>query len=343
MSTGHRPAAGGPSPQLVFDTLFAYQRTEALRAAIELDLFRAIGEGAGETAAIARRCAASERGIRILCDFLTIGGFLSKSANAYTLTPTAATFLDPRSPACVASTARFLGNPMIRQPLEHLAEVVRRGHSILPGQGSVEPENPAWVEFAHSMAPMMAPMAAPLGTIALDGKSGPVSVLDIAAGHGLFGIEVAKQNPKARVVAVDWAAVLAVAEANAQRAGVGERYHGRPGSAFDVDYGGPHDIALVTNFLHHFDRLTCVRLLTRVHAALRPGGRAAALEFVPNDDRVSPPMSAAFSLTMLATTQSGDAYTFRELAEMFREAGFADMTAHPLPTGPHTVVVGRAV
>jgi len=39
-----------PAPELVFDTLFAYQRTAALRAAIEVDQFRAIGEGPGDAA-----------------------------------------------------------------------------------------------------------------------------------------------------------------------------------------------------------------------------------------------------------------------------------------------------
>ena len=342
MSPDAMAGTGTPSPALVFETLFAYQRTAALRAAIVLDLFRAIGEGPGDVPSIARRCSASERGIRILCDFLTIGGFLQKSGGCYVLTPTSALFLDPRSPACVASTARFLGDPMIRQPMERLAEIVRSGRSVLPGEASVEPENPAWVEFAHSMAPMMAPMAGPLGAIALDGLAGPVRVLDIAAGHGLFGIEVAKRNPEAHVVAVDWAAVLEVARANARRAGVEDRYETNAGSAFEVEYGGPYDIVLLTNFLHHFDPPMCVTLLRKVRAALKPGGRVATLEFVPNEDRVSPPMAAAFSLTMLATTVSGDAYTLAELAAMYREAGFGDVTGHPLPTGPHTVVVGRA-
>jgi hypothetical protein len=27
---------------------------------------------------------------------------------------------------------------------------------------------------------------------------------------------------------------------------------------------------------------------------------------------------------------------------MYRESGFADISAHPVPNGPHTVVVGRA-
>ena len=340
---GSVPQTGGaPSPALIFDTLLAFERSAALQAAIQLDLFRAVGEGPGDTASLARQCSASERGTRILCDYLTIMGFLEKRDGSYHHTPTSAAFLDPRSPACVASISRFLGNATMTAPFAHLAEIVRQGTTSLPGAGSVEPENPAWVDFAHSMAPMMAPMAAPLGGIVLHGLSGPVRVLDIAAGHGLFGVEVAKQNSEAHIVAQDWAAVLEVAKGNAQKAGVGDRYTTLPGSAFDVDYGGPYDIVLLTNFLHHFDVATCTGLLRKVHAALKPGGRVAALEFVPNEDRVSPPMAAGFSLTMLATTAAGDAYTFRELEDMYLAAGFEGVTAHRVPTGPHTVVMGQA-
>jgi SAM-dependent methyltransferase len=341
MSTSPHPPTGAPNPGVVFETLMAYQRTAALRAAIELDLFRAVGEGPGDVQSLAKKCSASERGIRILCDYLVIIRILSKDGGHYHHTPSSAVFLDPRSPACLAATARFLGNPALHEPYEHLAEIVRRGTTVLPGQGSVEPENPIWVEFAHSMAPMMAPLAAPLGSLALDGHSGKAKVLDIAAGHGLFGIEVAKQNPQAEIVAVDWPAVLEVAHSNAEKAGVADRWTRLPGSAFDVEYGGPYDAVLLTNFLHHFDPPTNVGLLKKVHAALKPGGRAATLEFVPNDDRVSPPMSASFSMTMLASTASGDAYTFRELEGMYRDAGFSGVTAHPIAPSPHTVVVGR--
>ena len=334
--------AGAPSPELIFETLIAYQRSAALRAAIELDLFRAIGEGPGDIASLARQCGASERGIRILCDYLTILGLLAKEGGRYRHTPSSAVFLDPRSPASIASAARFLGHPALAEPFVRLADVVRSGHTILPGDGSVEPENPIWMEFAHGMAPMMGALAGPLGAIVLDGLAGPLRVLDIAAGHGLFGIEVAKLNPEASVTAVDWAVVLEVARGNARKAGVEDRYQLLPGSAFDVEYGGPYDIVLLTNFLHHFDPPTCVGLLRKVHAALKPGGRAAALEFVPNEDRISPPMAAAFSLTMLASTAAGDAYTFRELEKMYQEAGFGAITAHSIPRSPHTVVMGCA-
>ena len=161
-------------------------------------------------------------------------------------------------------------------------------------------------------------------------------VLDIAAGHGLFGIEIAKPNPQARVTGLDWAPVLRVALDNARKAGVQDRYDMLPGSAFEVDFGGPYDAVLLTNFLHHFDQATCVKVRAR------PGGRAATLEFVPNEDRVSPPIPAAFAMNMLASTPAGDAYTLSELTAMYREAGFGGVTAHPIPMSPHTVVMGVA-
>jgi 2-polyprenyl-3-methyl-5-hydroxy-6-metoxy-1,4-benzoquinol methylase len=190
---------------------------------------------------------------------------------------------------------------------------------------------------------MMAAMAGPLGEIVLNGMAGPVQVLDIAAGHGLFGIEVAKQNAEAHIFAVDWAPVLDVAKANARSANIADRYHMLPGSAFEVDYGGPYDLVLLTNFLHHFERATNVALLKRVRAAMKPGGRVAALEFVPNEDRVSPPLTASFSIMMLATTVAGEAYTFSDLESMYRDAGFDNAIAQPVPRGPHTVVMARAV
>ncbi len=331
------------NPGLVFDILQAHQRTAALKAAIDLDVFRAVGDGPGDVASIARHCSASERGIRILCDFLVISGVLVKENGCYKHSPTSGAFLDPRSPACLASIAQFLGNPTMLQPFDQLADVVRNGRTILPGDGSLESENPVWVQFAENMAPMMAAVAGPLAAVVVNGHNGPMRVLDIAAGHGLFGIEIAKREPQAYITGLDWGPVLQVALKNARKAGVQDRYEMLPGSAFDVDFGGPYDAVLLTNFLHHFDKPTCVSLLRKVRAALRPGGRVATLEFVPNEDRVSPPMPAAFAMNMLATTPTGDAYTLSELTAMYTGAGFSGINAYSIPTSPETIVVGTAI
>lgn len=331
MSTPH------PTPDLFFDTVQAYQRTAALRAAIDLNLFTAIGDGAGTVPAMAKACGASERGTRILCDYLTIIGFLTKSGATYQLTPDTAFFLSRRSPAYLGGTIGFLGSPEIVGHFDDLADTVRRG-ARPKSESTVSDENPVWVEFARAMMPMMMPPAQAIADLLGVATAGPIRVLDIAAGHGIFGIVIAQKNPQAAIVAVDWASVLTVAAENAAKMGVAARHTALAGDAFTVDFGTGYDVALMTNFLHHFDTATCTALLTKVAASLKPGGRIAVLEFVPNEDRVTPPGPAMFAMQMLGGTPSGDAYTLAELTAMLQAAGFATVTGHPLP-GPQTVVV----
>ena len=329
-----------PSAEVVFDTLFAYQRSAALKTAIDLELFTAIDEGAHTTSALAKRCGASERGTRMLCDYLVTIGLLSKSGGVYHLVPESATFLSTRSPAYLGTTARFLLRPELKRNFDNLTEAVRRGGVPPDGNNNVSDENPIWIEFARSMMPMMVPAAHAIADLLGASPHDKLRVLDIAAGHGLFGITIAQRNPRAEIVAVDWKAVLAVAEEHADSAGVRDRYRTLPGDAFHVDFGTGYDVALVTNFLHHFDHETCTNFLRKVHAAVNAGGRVVVLEFVPNPDRVSPPVAARFSLTMLAGTPGGDAYTFAELERQLEDAGFRDVSAHALPT-PEMVLVAH--
>jgi ubiquinone/menaquinone biosynthesis C-methylase UbiE len=334
-------AAQQPSPQLFFQTINAHQRTEALKAAIELDVFTAIGEGNTTAAQIAKRCQTSERGMRILCDFLTIHGMLSKQDGHYGLTLDSATFLDKRSPAYLGGAIEFMCSPMLTEGSKHIAEAVRKGGTAMENDGTIGPDHPVWVKFARGMAPMMALPAQLITKLVDPNPSRKLRILDIAAGHGLFGIAFATNNPQAEITAVDWKAVLEVAKENAQKAGVGERYKTIEGSAFEVEFGSGYDLVLLTNFLHHFDPPTNETLLRKVRNALADGGRAVTLEFVPNDDRVSPPDAAGFSMMMLSGTPSGDAYTFAELERMFSNAGFSRSTLHPLPPTIQQVVVSE--
>jgi 2-polyprenyl-3-methyl-5-hydroxy-6-metoxy-1,4-benzoquinol methylase len=216
---------------------------------------------------------------------------------------------------------------------------VRKGGTVISDEGTVSPDNPIWVNFAQTMAPLMFRPSELIAKIIGADSGQKWKVLDIAAGHGLFGIGIAKHNPNSEIVALDWAAVLEVAKENAQKAGVANRYSTLPGSAFDVDFGSGYDVVLITNFLHHFDVQTNETLLRKVHAALAPGGRAVTLEFVPNEDRVSPATEASFSMMMLGTTAHGDAYTFAEYDRMFRNTGFARSEMHELSPLPQRVIV----
>jgi SAM-dependent methyltransferase len=332
-------SSSAPTPQLYFETINAFHRSGALKAAIELGLFTEIGGTPSTAADIAARCQCPERGIRILSDTLTILGFLTKDGAHYSLTPDSALFLDRNSPAYVGASARFFFAPGITEAYNDLATTIRRGRVHTSELGTTAPDHPAWLEFARAMGPMMLPAARSAADLLPLDSGRDTRILDIAASHGAYGIAFAQKNPRAHLVALDWEGVLAVTTENANAAGIANRFSTIVGDAFKVEFGTGYDVVLVPNFLHHFSMADCTRFLRRVHAALRPGGRVLIVEFVPNDDRVTPPSVAGFSLVMLGTTPEGDAYTFTEYRTMLAEAGFLYPELHPIPPTTASAVV----
>jgi len=328
-----------PNPAKIFDTLNAHQQSAALRGAIDLEVFTLIAQGNRTATALAERCAADARAMRILCDYLVVFEFLTKEGDNYGLTPTSATFLDKRSPAYMGGIARFMNSPDLLHAFHDVAEIVRRGTTLLGQKGTTAEEYQGWVEFARCMVPLMMPAAEFIGRLAAELKRGPVRVLDIAAGHGMFGISVAKANPQAAIVALDWEPVLTVAKENATAADIQNRYTLLAGDAMSIPFGDGFDIVLLTNFLHHFDQPTCESLMRKIFTCLKGDGCVITLEFVPNEDRVSPPVAATFSFMMLGTTPAGDAYTFSQYDSMWKSAGFKSSELIELPDAPQRVIV----
>lgn len=184
-----------PSPDLLFDTALAYQRSAALKGAVDLNLFTAIGEldagnqSAAGVADIAARCGAAERGVRILCDYMVINGFLTKQGQSYGLTPDSAAFLDRRSPAYMGSMLNFLLDPSLVGAHQDVAATVRKGGTVMEDQGTVSSDHPIWVEFARAMAPAMALPAQLIVKVLQSDSAHPLDankklkVLDLAAGR----------------------------------------------------------------------------------------------------------------------------------------------------------------
>src|SRR5262249_29172945 len=160
----------------------------------------------------------------ILADYLTVMGLLTKNGSNYGLTVEAAMFLDKKSPAYVGGAVRFLMDRDLTKGFDDIAGAVRNGGTVIPDSGTISTENPVWVEFAKGMGQIMMPSAQAIPEIAGAGAAPKWKVLDIAAGHGMFGIMMAAKNPNAEIVALDWPNVLQVAEGHAQKFGVANRW-----------------------------------------------------------------------------------------------------------------------
>ena len=331
----------GPSPALFFQTVNGHMRTAALKSAIELELFSAIAEGHRTPKALATRCGGAERGLRMLGDYLTVGGFLTKQGEEYQLTPDSELFLTKTSAAYLGPTLNFMLSSPLVEGFKQLTGAVRKGGTVVGEKGTLAPEHPDWVTFARSMVPLMKGPAEWIAKWVKQEAPGTRKVLDVAAGHGVFGIEIARTIPEADITAQDWSNVLTVARENAQAAGITKRFHELPGSAFEVEFEKDYDVILLTNFLHHFDVPTCDAFLRKVYSSLKPGGSVITLEFIPNEDRISPAPMAEFCLIMLATTPAGDAYVFSEYDRMFRHAGFGESIMEDIPASNERVIITK--
>ena len=329
----------GPQPNLgkIFDAMNAYQISMSIKGALALELFTHIDEGIATAEDHAKRSGATLKGVRVVCDFLAVNGLLAKQDGRYSLPLDSKFFLSKHSPAYVGAAVNFLHHPRLMNCFSDLSATMMRGGAtddILSDEG-------IWEEYARSMTGIVAAVAR--AAAALLQQGGPIrNVLDIAAGHGLFGIQVAQSNPEVHVTALDSAAVLKVAVQNATVAGVDSRYTLLSGSAFDVDLGSGYDLVLLPNFIHALDFAPNVALLKRIREAMAPGGRIAVIEFVPNEDRISPPSAAAFGLMMLGSLPGGDAYTFAEIAAMLMESGFKNPKMEDLLPTPQRMVTANA-
>jgi SAM-dependent methyltransferase len=331
-----------PSPSQIFAALNAYQLSAALRGAIELRMFDAVGPAGASAETIASRCSLPLRGVRILADYLVVHSFLEKNAGQYRLMPASATYLVSTSPDYMGDAVTFFHSPRLQEAFQNVAASVRRGGTALEDGGSVAPEHPMWIQFAVGMGAVMREPAKLLAQCITLSRDLPLEVLDIAASHGEFGFAVLREFPRARLTALDWQNVLDITKRNAENAGLGTRVSTVAGNAFDAPLTRKFDIVLVPNFLHHFNAQTCTKLLRRLRESMNPGGEILILEFVPNEDRVTPPGSAAFALIMLCTTPDGDAYTYEELQRMLTAAGFKDVSARQLGAGMEMAVLARA-
>jgi len=315
--------------------MIAFQRAAALRAGVDLQVFDNLGGGPATAKQLAIHAGVPERGMRILCDYLTAAGLIEKSGAEYRHTPTSAVFLDRRSPASMAGMVPFIQSKKIMAGALGLTESVRRGGTTLdePLGGDEVAE---WVTFARTMQPLVASAAAFMADVLMRGAA-PTKVLDVAASHGLFGFAVKERAPACELVALDYASVLEVTAEHAAARGMTLTL--LPGSALDVELGTGYDAVLVTNLFHHFSVAENVAMLRRFHAAMAPGGRMLVLEFIPNEDRVTPPIPAMFAVGMLSNTPDGDAYTMADYAKMLEAADFAKWEMLDVPQSPQRLIV----
>jgi ubiquinone/menaquinone biosynthesis C-methylase UbiE len=295
-----------------------------LEAALRHRIFDILDTGAKPVEEVATATGASVRGLTAIMNALVGLNFLSKDVESkYALTPESAAFLVSTKPGFSGGMIRHCSQHLIPKWLS-LNEIVATGKPVK----AVNREQQGG-EFFHNFVEDIfnmsyAPAKRLAGELNLHNGNGSISVLDLAAGSGVWGIALAQSSELVRVTAVDWSEVMPVTRKTVARFGLADRFHFVEGDLRTIDFGANHQLAILGHILHSEGEQRSRVLLRKTFDALAPGGVVAIAEFLVNDQRTEPPMGLLFAVNMLVNTENGDTFSVNEINSWLRDAGFTN-------------------
>jgi 2-polyprenyl-3-methyl-5-hydroxy-6-metoxy-1,4-benzoquinol methylase len=325
------------SPAAIMEDLTGVWRSQALVAAVELDIFNHIAQGKRTAADIAKAAGASPRGIAYLLDALTAIGYLRKTGGRYGLQPVSAAFLVRGKKAYTGAMAQALS--LTWDAWKNLTEAVRSGHPA-EAVNVADKGKEFFPKLVASIFPgNYAASTAVVSRFSEKERRKLHRILDVAAGSGAWSLAFAQADPQARVTTVDFPEMTPITRGFAEKFGVAGRYEYLEGDLRHVDFGhDAYDLVILGHIVHSEGETHGKELLRKSYAALRPGGKLLIAEYVPNDARTGPAMPLLFGLNMLLQTEEGNVFTLREYRTWLRAAGFRKTVTVPVPP-PSTVIL----
>jgi C-methyltransferase len=325
----------------VLGTLLAYKKSALLRTGIELGVLARLAEQPATADEVARDLELAPRGSRLLLNALVCIDALEEADGTYRLAPLAAETLDPAREGYLGEMSRILTSRWEWEAMGRLPEAVRRGGPVI-AEHVDKLDFPYFEEFATHGGAVSEPTAARVAGTIYDwaAQRERLHILDLACGQGVYGFTIAKQHPRARVWSVDNSEVLKVTQENAARLGVADQVETIAGDMFTLDLGGPYDLVLITNVLHHYTPERATELLRRAAAVTNPGGKLVLVGITADDGPVrDSPDAHLFSLLMLVWTESGEAPSVGYFRRLLSATGYKDMQLHRRAELPMRIIV----
>ncbi len=295
----------------------AFMRSRIILTAAELDLFTIIQDSFTSVEKIAERLSLDRRALARLLDCLVTIGLLDKDAGAYSLTGEGASY-SSKHPA--SGLPMLLHMSRLWVSWSDLTEVVKKG----PGAG--KPPMPmdidsrrAFIGAMHVIGRVLSEEIA--GSVDLRGYR---KLLDIGGGSGTYTIAFLRHNPQLKAILFDLKDAIPLASERLSSEGLLDRVELIAGDFYSDDLPPGCDLALLSAIIHQNSRLQNLELYRKAYRSLEPGGMLLIRDHIMDEQRTRPPEGAMFAINMLVNTQGGDTYTFHEVEQGLKEAGFTD-------------------
>lgn len=326
-----------PTPDRIMRLINGYWATGVLAAASTHRVFTHLQQGAGTATELARAAEISERGAQTLLDGLVSIGLVEPGEDGYRNTAEAALYLVEDTPVSLARFARLKLTHM--GALADLAEVVRVGGPVASPVVEVA-NNPHWEEIVRAIAAQSVPGAGIAAQVLGLADAGPISILDVGGGSGIYSGIWLQANAQAHATQLDWAPINAIAHRLLAERGVAERFTSIDGDFHTTDFGtDQHDVAVYSHIAHQESPEANIEVFTRLRQAIKPGGALVVCDYVVDDDRSGPAFPLIFASEMLLKSKHGSTWRQADYRDWLVKAGFEEISFHSAP--PATLVIAR--
>jgi SAM-dependent methyltransferase len=279
-------------------------------------VFAALAEGPGTPESLAARLGLREPGTRLLLECLSASEIVRESGGTYALERNARKWLDPGSDTSILGF--IADNAEYWAWWAQLEDLVRDGRSVEIHDR--EAGDPYWRTYIRGQFEL-ARLSAPEVARGLKLRDGATAMVDLAGAHGWFAAQLCERHPGLRATVVDLPGSAAVGREIIAGEGFADRVTHVEGDILTADLGGPYDLALAFNIVHHLSPEDNVRLLSRAREALRPGGSVAVLDLFTRPAGKRPDGSAYLGL-FFHLTSGAETYSAADLAGWLSQAGF---------------------
>jgi SAM-dependent methyltransferase len=310
------------TPERLMGFTFGFAPPVIIETGIRLGVFDLLDKGARSIGEITACSGASARGLRIVLNALVGLELLAKDRlERYLLTPESAQFLVSSKPTFHGAFFMLTSERMLSE-WGKLCTIVRSGqptHRINEEESGTK----FFQQFVEDIFPIHFPAARYLAqTLQLSNLTAPFSVLDLAAGSGVWSVAMAKESPHVVVTAIDWPGIIPITKKVTQREEVAPRYRFVANDLLAADFGSGHSAAILGHILHSEGEERSRRLLKKAFDALAPGGTVAIAEILVDPDRRGPLPELLFAVNMLVNSESGDTFSLEEISNWLEDAYF---------------------
>jgi len=328
--------AAGALPDDLLESLRSFQDSRVILAAVELNLFEAIGSGADATT-VARAIGADPRATEMLLNALCSLRLLKKEGRLFHNTAVGSRYFVAASPDSARDYLMHIANIWTRW--SGLTECVKAGTAV--GRNEVSDRGSEWTRHFIGAMNCIARERVPLVVRAV-GAEARKRMLDAGGGSAAYSIGFCRANPSLTAEVFDLPEVVELTKRYVESAGLSERIKIRPGDLTRDSLGSGFDLVMVSQVCHSLSSAENLRLVGRCRDALIPGGTLAIQEFILEEDRTSPKHATLFALNMLVGTPAGRTYTEGEISEWIRASGFKEIRRVRLPGPSGLMLATRA-